>query len=358
MSAGDPDHQPAAPPAPGAPTSIGGPEPRSAAASPPVASASALPPHPLAGAPFPRRLAAYLAERFPLAGHGLLIVSYYSSNQFLARALLRPGEPMRYDATSLLGAATLFLFFFHLRVFDEHKDFAADARHHPERLLQRGVVTLRHLKWLGGAAIAGELALAAAAGPAALAGWAIAFGFSLLMLVEFFAGDWLRRRFLLYTASHMLLMPLLALMVFAFATGRWPWQAPGWFGLYAWVGFFVTLNWEISRKIRAPEDEIEGLDTYSRVFGTYGAAYAVLAVRVVDTALVALVGWHLGLSAWFYAALVALFAVCAWGVADYRLHTNPRTAKRLETYAGLYIVAFDLILALEIVHKLGLELPG
>ena len=35
-------------------------------------------------APFGRRLRAYLAERFPLIGHGVLIVSYYSSNQFLA----------------------------------------------------------------------------------------------------------------------------------------------------------------------------------------------------------------------------------------------------------------------------------
>lgn len=312
--------------------------------------------HPLEGAPFHRRFHAYLSERFPLAGHGLLIVSYYSSNQFLARTLLEPGEPMHYDASSLLGAGTLFLFFFHLRVFDEHKDYAEDARHHPERVLQRGLVTLGHLKVLGALAIAGELVLAALAGPAALVAWGVAFGFSLLMLVEFFAGSWLRRRFLLYAGTHLLVMPVLALMVFSFATGRWPWEAPGWFFLYAWVGFFVTLNWEISRKIRAPEDEIEGLDTYSRVFGTYGAAYAVLAVRVVDTALVALVGWHLGLSPWFYTALVILFVVCAWGVVDYRRRTGPETARRLEIYAGMYIVAFDLILAVEIVHQVGLAL--
>lgn len=313
-------------------------------------------PHPLAGAPFLRRLGAYLGERFPLAGHGLLIVSYYSSNQFLARTLENPGRPMHYDVTSVLGALTLFLFFFHLRVFDEHKDFDADARHHPERLLQRGVITLGELRRLGVGAIAVQAVAAALASPAALAAWAAAFAFSLLMRVEFFAGDWLRRRFLLYAGSHLLVMPLLALMVYSFATGRWPWQAPGWFLVYAWVGFFVTLNWEISRKIRAPEDEIAGLDTYSRIFGTYGAAYAVLGVRVVDTGLVALVGLHLGLSAWFYAALVLLFLVCAWGVVDYRLHTGRRTARRLETYAGLYVVAFDLILALEIVHQVGLEL--
>jgi 4-hydroxybenzoate polyprenyltransferase len=306
--------------------------------------------------PFVRRLGAYLKERFPLAGHGLLIASYYSSNQFLARALVEPGAPMRYDASSLLGAATLFFFFFHLRVFDEHKDFADDSRHYPERVLQRGLITLRDLKRLGGGAIALELVLSAACGGAALVAVLLALGFSVLMRVEFFARDWLRRRFLLYAASHMLIMPLLALVVFSFATGGYPWEASGWFWLYAFVGFFVTCNWEVSRKIRAPEEEREGVDSYTKVFGTYGAAYLVLFIRVVDTALVALVGWHLGLSIWFYAVLVALFLVCLVGFVHYRLRTSARTARRLETYAGLYIVAFDLTLAVEIVRLYGLRL--
>jgi 4-hydroxybenzoate polyprenyltransferase len=175
------------------------------------------------------------------------------------------------------------------------------------------------------------------------------------MLEEFFAGAWLGRRLLLYAASHMLVMPLLAVMVFAFATGRHFWGAPGWFWLYSLVGFFVSFNWEISRKIRAPEEERAGVPTYPRLFGTYGAAWAVLAVRLVDTALVMLVARHLGLGAWFYWALVALYAVCLVGFLDYRLRTRPESARRMEWYAGMYIVAFDLLLAVELVRLHGLE---
>ena len=306
--------------------------------------------------PYPRRLSAYLAERFPVLGHGLLIVAYYSSNQFLARALTQPGRPMHYDWTSLLGAVTLFCFFFHLRVFDEHKDYAEDVVHHPDRVLQRGLITLRDLKILGGVAIATEVVLAAVRGLPALAGWGIAFVFSLLMLKEFFVREWLKRHFLLYATTHMLLMPLLSLMVFSFATGRWPWEAPGWYFVYAWVGFFVTFNWEVSRKIRAPEDEREGVETYTRIFGTYGAAYVVLGIRVIDTALVILVGRHLGLPRWFDVALVALFLVTLIGFFQYRFQTSRKTAKRMETYAGMYIVAFDLILAAAIGGMYGVEL--
>jgi 4-hydroxybenzoate polyprenyltransferase len=310
-----------------------------------------------AASPFPRRLLAYLAERFPPLGHGVLIVAYYSSNQFLARVLTAPGQAMRYDLSSLAGAVTLFCFFFHLRVFDEHKDYRDDCVHYPERVLQRGLVSLAQLRLLGGCAIAVELALAAANGLAALAALLIALAFSLLMLREFFAGAWLRRHFLLYAGSHMLIMPLLSLMVFSFATGRFPWQAPAWFWVYSWVGFCVTSNWEVSRKIRAPEDEREGVETYTRVFGTYGAAYIVLAIRVVDTGLVALVGHHLGLPRSFYAALVALFVLCLGGFFDYRFRTSRASAKRMELFAGLYIIAFDLILAFEIGRRFGLTLP-
>ena len=308
--------------------------------------------------PYPTRLRAYLAERFPLLGHGVLIVSYYSSNQFLAQVLTHPDRPVRYGAHSLLGAITVFCIFFHLRVFDEHKDYDDDSRHYPERVLQRGLITLRDLKLLGSVSITVELVLAAVRGPAALIAVLITLGFSFLMLKEFFVPRWLKRHFLFYAASHMLIMPLLALTIYSFTTLRYPWQAPGWFWFYAFVGFFVTFNWEVSRKIRAPEEEITGVDSYSKIFGVYGAAWVVVAIRVVDTAMVSLVGYHLKLSVWFYIALLMLFLVCLYGFLQFRLDTNPRTAKRMETYAGMYIIAFDLILAVEIVRRYGLVFQG
>jgi hypothetical protein len=75
---------------------------------------------------------------------------------------------------------------------------------------------------------------------------------------------------------------------------------------------------------------------------------------VIDTGMVALVGLHLGLSRWFYAALVVLFLVVAVGFLHFRLKTSPSTARRMETYAGMYIIAFDIILAEEIARSSGL----
>jgi len=199
------------------------------------------------------------------------------------------------------------------------------------------------------------LIFSAVRGFEALVSTLIVLIYSLLMLKEFFVKDWLKRHFLIYAFSHMLIMPLFAMVVYSFSTGNFLWQAPGWFWFYAFVGFFVTLNWEISRKIRAPDQELSGVDSYSKIFGTYGAGYAVLFIRFIDTMMVMMVGYHLGLSTWFYIVLVILYFVCVRGFYQFRVDTNARNAKRLETYAGMYIIAFDLILAVEIVRKVGVE---
>src|SRR5690606_9152035 len=146
--------------------------------------------------------------------------------------------------------------------------------------------------------------------------------------------------FLVYASVHMLVMPLLSLVVYSFSTGEYFWNAPGWYWLYSLVSFFVAFNWEISRKIRAPEEEIDGVDSYTRLFGTYGAAYLVLVVRLVDTGLVVLVGMRLGVSRWFYLLLAALFLVCMVGFVQYRIATSPQTARRKEQYGGPYLFGF------------------
>jgi 4-hydroxybenzoate polyprenyltransferase len=301
------------------------------------------------------RFSAYLRERFPPLANVLLILTYYSSNHFLALALTVPGRRMYYDPWAFLGMVMLVCFFFHIRVFDEHKDYEEDCLHYPDRVLQSGRVTLRHLKIAGGIAIAVQLLIVCARGPQALTAWAIAFGFTLLMLRELFAREFLKRHFLLYATSHMLVMPLLSLLVFSFSVRRWPWEAPPWFVVYACVGFFVTFNWEVSRKIRAPEEEREGVDSYTKVFGTFGAAYVVLVIRFIDTALVAAVGHHLGFSNWFYVALVVLYAICLAGFFQFRFRPTPRHAKMMEVYAGMYMIVFDLLVALELGRRYGVS---
>lgn len=304
--------------------------------------------------PFLMRLGAYLSERFPPLGHGLIVIAYYVSNHSVASVLTDPSGGVRFGVNALMGAATIFLFFFHLRVFDEHKDRADDDTYHADRVLQRGLVTLRDLRVIGAIGIALEFLFAALSGPAALVSLTIAFVYSLLMLKEFFAGKWLKRHFIVYAVSHMLVMPLLAAVVLGFATGVHLWQAPAWFWVFAAFGFLAGMNFEVSRKMKAPDDEIDGVDSYTKILGTFTAAYAVLAMRVVDVALAALVGLRLGLSAWFYVVLALALSVCVASVMSFRTNLSSRTAKKMETYSVLLLLILNLSMAVAIALKYGI----
>ncbi len=308
--------------------------------------------------PFHQRLKAYLDERFPLGSHISMVIIYFLANQFLAQVLGRPGEPLQLGWFTPVGMVFLFCIFFHLRVFDEHKDYALDSVHYPQRVLSRGLVTLTHLKVLGAAAIGIEFLCALLSGWAAVLAVGVTVLFSWIMLHEFFVPRWLRAHFILYAIAHMLIMPLMTATIFSFTMKRPFWEAPWLFWAYAAADFFAFANWEISRKIRMPEDEIEGVDSYSGHLGIFTAGYVALALRVLNTILAWIVGITLGLGLFYYAGLIVLFLACLGGLLHFRLAPSRRTAKRLEAYGGGYIVLFYFVLAAELFRIYGVTMGG
>jgi 4-hydroxybenzoate polyprenyltransferase len=115
-----------------------------------------------ATAPLPLRLAAWARERFPLALCGVLFPAYLVALLY-GRALTHPGPP-RLRAGDLVAFAGVWAFFLMVRVVDEHKDYERDRVEHPGRVLQRGVVTLGHLKGVAGAALLVQVAVVLATG--------------------------------------------------------------------------------------------------------------------------------------------------------------------------------------------------
>ena len=308
--------------------------------------------------PFSLRLQAYLAERFPLPSHVSMVIIYFLANQFLAQVLSNPGQPLRIGGFSLLGMVFLFCTFFHLRVFDEHKDYADDCAHYPNRILARGLITLNHLKMLGAAAIAVELSVAIVSGYFTVVAVVATVIFSWIMLHEFFVRTWLRAHFIVYAISHMLIMPLMAATIFSFTMQRPFWEAPRLFWAYAAADFFAFSNWEISRKIKLPADEIEGVSSYSKEFGMFAAGYVVIALRILNTCLAWMIGFYLKLGTLYYVGLIVLFLITLFGLLHFRFYPTRQTAKNLEAYGGGYIIFFYFVLAAELVRTHGITFFG
>ena len=209
----------------------------------------------------------YQKERFPLFAHGALILVFclsvmlFSSlqqEQFEMPSLLRLGGAM---------ISTVILFF-QLRVADEFKDFEIDCQFRPQRPVPRGLVSLRELGTIAylGAACQFAVALYVDVGliPILVAVWL----YLALMTREFFVPEWLRRTPMVYLFSHMLIMPMVAFYVSAF-----DWlcdcraMPQGLFWLLA-LSFCCGLVLELGRKIRIPEHERTGVETYSALWGT------------------------------------------------------------------------------------------
>lgn len=226
--------------------------------------------------PLARRILAWMDERFPFANAVLFFILYLVS-AWLARYLGGEGA-IQVGAADVVACLVTWSFFLLLRVFDEHKDYELDVKNHPQRVLQSGLITLNHLKVLGAIGVVLQLAWSlyldgGVFGPVTTA-WAVMVGWSLLMLKEFFCGEWLEKRLTLYAFSHMLIMPLIVWWLMQMGQPGLVWTPLA--GLMMALSFVTGFGFEITRKTRGPEEERDTVDSYTKVFGVRGASCIVM----------------------------------------------------------------------------------
>lgn len=167
----------------------------------------------------PRRVLAFLVERFPPVPQLVLMTVLFVAGTLMSDVLLEPEldrrlgdiDPLR----ALCGFAASLLFVVRLRVYDDVKDAETDRVEHPDRPIPRGLVSVRELDSAALMLLALEAACVGYVGPLAVATWAAAAGWSVLMRVEFFVPRWLERHVATYAISHMVVMGLVFGMLLA-----------------------------------------------------------------------------------------------------------------------------------------------
>lgn len=291
------------------------------------------------------RLWTYQGERFPVVKHGLLIGAFGASAVGLS-SMLRGGAP---DWKAVVVAIlVLFGLFLQLRVADEHKDAADDAAFRPERPVPRGLVTLAELRAVAGVTAVLQVAVTVWLDWRLLALLMLAWAWMALMTREFLVPAWLKARPVLYMVSHMAVMPLIDL--YATACDWLPAGGIAGKNFGPALGAFLALSFangvvlEIARKSWAPEQEREGVETYSRLWKPEGAGLAVAAAAFVGLVLSAYVHVQSGAHAGFLAGLLLAGGwVMASGVI-YATGPTVKAAKGLETAAGGFVLGNYLLL--------------
>jgi hypothetical protein len=281
-----------------------------------------------ANAPLHQRLGGYLAERFPPVVYTVLVALFFGSAVLLAQAQ-DPGSPLRPHAW--LGGVIIWLAFLHLRLMDEAKDFEADWAAYPNRLLSRGVVSLKLLGRLLIAVVLAEVALAWWLGPEVLMSWGAMFIFTLAMRMEFGISGWLSRHIVVYAITHNPVVALLAL--FAHACTGLQWSAN--FLFYVGLVSLGSLAFEVGRKIREPQEEIPGVASYSSALGRTGAAWLLSVVVFLTIGAGVLTLWPLAQGP---TGAVAMGILWLGGLAAVMFARPGQPSKRVELGASLLLL--------------------
>lgn len=200
-------------------------------------------------------------------------------------------KPESFEAVPcLISFASLLLFLFHLRIFDEFKDFDHDRKFYPDRPVPKGLVTLTELQKVGLLVIGLELVLSLYKGATSAILYLVVLGYSLLMLKEFFVHEWLREHFTIYVTSHEILAIPLFYYIYSLNLSSFAKLLNPVLFTHAIFQTAALFLLEVARKIRPKMLEIASRDTYTARYGISGASVLLIFLAIVVIVSKSLIG--------------------------------------------------------------------
>jgi hypothetical protein len=292
---------------------------------------------------FARRLYIYQKERFPLAVHGVLIAAF--SFSAIAYSRLCRGADGFIPITQYLACVlTNFTLFFLLRVADEHKDAADDAAMRPYLPVVRGLISLKELRSTGWVMLGIALVVNVIWFPELLPFLVATLGYLALMRYEFFAPEWLKKHMGVYMISHMFIIPLADMYASAYDWHLERASAPTGLLLFFTVSYLNGVVLEMGRKLRIPEDEEPGVQTYTSLWGLrVGPAIwiGVLALNFSTAWAAARFANH---PQYIFVSLAVLGAVALLPGALFLLKPGRKLAKTIEAISLIWALGMYLLL--------------
>ena len=286
----------------------------------------------------------YQRERFPVLKNGLLILILSVSTLCFTRVLRN-----NYEFPSLEEAVIvfviMFIFFLQLRIADEFKDFEEDMKYRAYRPVPRGLVSLKELRNMGIAGFFIQLALILLFNKEVLIIFFIVYLYILLMTKEFFVPEWLNKHQAVYMISHMIIMLLFHLFIIIYQLGVFPGKdSQLYIVLYLIIGFLNGMSAEIGRKIRAPEDEENGVVTYSKIWGINNSVFIFVFIQILSFVLCLITA--VKTDSLFLTAVILGFLVILTVIKASGFIKISKNGKIFEILSGVWILAVYLVLGI------------
>lgn len=293
--------------------------------------------------PFLKRVWIYQKERFPLFVN-LIAVTTFTFSAISYSRICRNVDGFIETKDFIIGCFATFTLFLLVRIFDEFKDKEDDAKYRKYLPVPRGVIKLKELRNIGiVVAILQILAITIFQLPMLIL-YLIVIFYLCLMGVEFFVAEWLRKKQILYIASHMIIIPLLDIYSSGLdwlLDGSTPhWGLAFFFGVSYLNGMIV----EFGRKFKAPEDEEEGVVSYTKMWGIKKAFLIWFSCLFIALIVASSAAFYAGYGLPATIVLTALFIISIIPGILFFKKPNKKNAKLTEAASGIWTVAMYLTL--------------
>lgn len=237
------------------------------------------------------RLSIYFKEMYPIIPRFILAIIYFYEIYFVL--LLNVGiVKFEIGMQEWVGTFTIFAFLMILRIADDFKDYELDKRLFPERALPSGRVTKRDLS----IALAGIVIVSMLLNVVFMnnIGWFLfLYIYGTLMALWFFQKNKIQSSLPLALVTHNPVMMVLNVYIITFVCYKYQLPLLSWPTiLLAFTMYFPSLIWEVSRKIRAPQDETEYV-TYSKIFTYQKATRFVQILTLLDIVTNVILLWNI-----------------------------------------------------------------
>lgn len=276
-----------------------------------------------------KRLHCYFSVMFPILPRLFLGLIVFNEIYFLV--LLNYGiTSFHIGLQELIGAYTIFAFYMWLRIADDFKDYELDKRLFKERPLPSGKVKKSDLIFVCSIVLLVSVILNAMYMNNFIF-FVVLHIYGYLMSKWFFKKNKIQSSLPLALITHNPVQIFVNIYVISFTCIKYqlhPFSLT--ICLVAFTLYFPSLIWELSRKIRAPQEETEYV-TYSKLFGYKKMIILVLILTIVDIVTNIILVWNLN------KIMVGLFVLLvSWMtykfVEYYRNPNRYRIVMKVETY--------------------------
>jgi 4-hydroxybenzoate polyprenyltransferase len=290
---------------------------------------------------FALRWTVFIRERFSPLNHFLFNILFFSSNTSIAATCCQLTFTL---GRKEIGSAIVTLFMlFHLRIFDEIKDYEKDQISYPERPLAKGLISVSEAKQMVTFVIFAELLFSWLISLRAFSAAFFTLLYSLIMYKEFFRGSWLRQHPVIYAFTHTFVSSWMSLFVFSAVTRQYFWQIPKEYGMFLLVNWMLFSIFEFARKTFAKEEERDSVDSYSKSSGPFRAALNVILTVTITIYIAIRLGNIFESKPIFFILLGLLFAVTLSVSILYAFFQNIFWAKKFRTVCSIFIVSYSLL---------------